>query len=238
MYNTRKLCILLYCLFIVAITSKSQTITGLQGGINISSLAGPKSFEENKFRFGTSFYAFLDFPLGNFSILSLESGAAISQQGMSHIKYIDNIGYRTKLTVKNKLNYIFMPVYLREDLTDFYTKIGPYVGYLFSAESFIHEEDIQSFKTIRDSSYYNNVFVNNLKKYDMGLSFGCGYVHFFQPGPRRHRGRGRSRLTPVITIDLRYNIGLLKIGYDQGLPNSNLRNQTFTIGVTITSVRN
>jgi hypothetical protein len=238
MYNTLRLCFLTICITIFTVIIKSQTILGLQGGLNISNLAGHKNYDENKLRIGVSAYVYGDFSLGNFSILSIESGLAISQQGMTNIKYIDNIGSKTTLTVKNKLDYIFVPVYLRENLTNFYTKIGPYFGYLVNAQSKLHEEKIQSFKTIHDSTYYDTKFVQNISKYDLGLSFGIGYVYYFQPGPGMHRGRGRSKLTPVILIDFRYNIGLLKIGTSKDLPNMNLRNQVFTLGITLSSVRN
>jgi hypothetical protein len=201
---------------------------------------GPKNYEENKIRFGASAYAYIDASLGNYSILSIETGLCISQQGMTHITYINNVGSRTTLTVKNKLDYIYIPVYLKENMTNFYTKLGPYGAYLINASSQWHEEKIQSFKTIDDTSFYSNDFVNNLKNFDMGLSFGVGYIYYFSQANSRYRPRrrGRSKQTPVLTIDFRYNIGLLKVGKYDDVPDMGIRNQTFTLGLSITSVRN
>jgi hypothetical protein len=240
MYKTLKNCFLIFCAFYFTVNIKSQSVFGLQGGINITSLAGPKSYTENKLRFGTSVYAFFDIPLGNFSIVSLETGLAVSQQGMTHIKYINNIGSRTTLTVKNKLDYILVPIYLKENLTNFYTKLGPYGAYLINASSQWHKEEIQSFKTISDSLTYDNNFVNNLKPFDLGVSFGIGYIYYFSQANSKYkpRRRGRSKQTPVLNIDFRYNLGLFKIGKSDDIPDMGLRNQTFTLALTITSVRN
>jgi hypothetical protein len=239
MYTIPKLCFLIICAVIISLHAKSQTIVGLQGGINVSALAGPKDYDENKLRIGISTYAYADFSLGRFSILSLETGIGISQQGMKHIKVVENVASKTTTTTQNKLDYIFIPVYLRENLTDFYTKIGPYAAYNINAKSKWKSVETRSFAQISDPKEdFDLIYQDNVRPYDLGLSFGIGYVHFFQPGVRRHIGRGRKKLKPVVQIDFRYNMGFLKIGVDPDVPNMNLRNQTFTLGVTITSVRN
>jgi hypothetical protein len=211
---------------------------GFQGGINLSSLGGHKIYDENKFRIGISAYAFTDISLGRNSLLSIETGLAISQQGMNHVRYFDSLLYKNKLTVHNRLDYIYVPIYLKENLSNFYTKLGPYVGYLINAKSKQNLVRTRSYQTIKDTIYYDEVFVGNVKPLDFGISIGAGYIHFFEPGPRRYRGRGRNKLTPVLQVDFRYNFGFLIIDASGDNTEMRMRNQCFTIGLTLTSVRN
>jgi len=237
MYNNPKTCFLIICAIVSTIYTKSQPVVGLQVGLNASSLAGPKDYDENKLRIGLSAYAYTDIALGKFSILSIETGLAVSQQGMKHIKTVDNLTSQTTTTTWNKLDYIFVPIYLRENLTNFYTKIGPYAAYNISAKSKRRKEEIRSFQLVGEPKEdYDVKYQENVRPYDLGLSFGIGYINFFQPKVRHYRGR--RKLTPVVQIDFRYNMGFLKVGIDNTYPNMDIRNQTFTLGVSITSVRN
>jgi len=97
-------------------------------------------------------------------------------------------------------------------------------------------QETQSYRVINEDSGSNTDFEQNVRPYDVGLSFGMGFVNFFKPGPGRYRGR--KKLVPVIQVDFRYNIGLMKIGLDNSVPNMEVRNHTFTLGVSITSIRN
>jgi len=236
MYNSSKFCLLTICAIIFSLNVKSQTIVGFQGGINVSALNGAKDYDENKLRIATSGYGYLDFSLGRYSILSIETGLALSQQGMKHIKIVDNTASRTTTTTINKLDYLIVPVYLRENMTNFYTKIGPYAAYNINAKSTWKSQETQSYRVIKEDSGSNTDFEQNVRPYDVGLSFGMGFVNFFKPGPGRYRGR--KKLVPVIQVDFRYNIGLMKIGLDNSVPNMEVRNHTFTLGVSITSIRN
>jgi hypothetical protein len=238
MFYKPRLYFFLLCTLFCAINVKSQPIIGFQGGINLSSLLGHKYYDENKIKVGVSAYLFTDISLGRNSIMSVETGLAISQQGMNHIKLYDSLTYSNELSVKNRLNYIYVPIYLKENMTNFYTKIGPYAGYLISAKSKINLKKTRSFKNIGDTTYYDGSFQQNVNPYDIGISIGAGYIHFFEPGIRRHRGRGRSKLSPILQVDFRYNVGLIKIGASADIPELKLMNQCLTIGLTLTSVRN
>jgi len=237
MYKNPKTCFLIICAIVFSIHTKSQPIVGLQVGLNATSLAGSKDYDENKLRIGLSAYAYTDIALGKFSILSIETGLAVSQQGMKHIKTVDNVSSETTTTTWNKLDYIFVPIYLRENLSNFYTKIGPFGAYNISAKSKWRKEETRSFQLIGEPKEgYDINYQENVQPYDLGLSFGFGYIGFFQPKARHYRGR--RKLTPVVQIDFRYNMGFLKVGVDKTYPNMDVRNQTFTLGVSVTSVRN
>jgi hypothetical protein len=236
MYNKITRCLLITCAIIFSLQSKSQIITGLQAGINLASLSGPKDYDENKLKIGISAYAYLDFPLGKFNSLSLETGMAISQQGMKHTKAVDNVASVTTTTTVNSLDYVIMPIYIKENFEDLYAKIGPYGAYCISAKSKWKSIETQSFQSISDPKTGHNAdYENNVRPYDFGLSFGFGFINYFKPRPGKFKfGR---KLSPVVLIDFRYNIALVKIGLNDNVPNMQVRNQTFTLGITITSVR-
>jgi hypothetical protein len=211
---------------------------GFQGGINVAAFSGHKNYDENKPRFGLSAYVFSDIPLGHNSIVSVETGLAISQQGMNHTRITNDIASRNTLTVHNRLDYVYIPIYLKENFTNFYTKLGPYGAYLVNVKSRWKNVEEQSYKVISEDSGIDEDFAQNARPFDIGLSLGCGYIHFFEPGPRRYKGRGRKKLTPVIQIDFRYNIGFTSLDLSGNNPDMNFRSRTFTIGLSITSVRN
>jgi hypothetical protein len=211
---------------------------GFQAGINVSGYSGHKNYDETKPRFGVSAYGFADIPLGRNSIVSVETGLAISQQGMNHTRITDNIASTSTLTVKNRLDYIYIPVYLKENFTNFYTKLGPYAGYLLNVQSKWKNIEDQSFQLIKETEGTDKEFEQNASLYDLGLSFGFGFVHFFEPGPSRYKKRGRKKTSPVMQIDFRYNIGFISLDATGNNPDMNFRNRTFTIGISYTSVRN
>jgi hypothetical protein len=238
MYHKSSQIILFISLILVSIQLKSQVVTGFQAGINMAALGGHKEYYENKFRFGLSAYAFADVGLGRNSIVSIETGLAISQQGMNHIEIIDDLSFRNTKTINNQLDYIYIPLYIKENFNNFYTKIGPYGAYLIHAKSKWRNEQSQAFTVINVTEGFDEQFVGKLNPFDVGLSLGCGYIHFFQPGRKRYRNLGRKRSSPVLTIDARYNIGFLTIDATGDNPDMKLRNRIFTLGLTLTSVRN
>jgi len=79
-------------------------------------------------------------------------------------------------------------------------------------------------------------FADKVNKYDLGLSFGFGFVHYFDPHTYRKR-RGKKQ-TPVVQVDFKYNLGLMAIDPTKNIPDMNLRNHVFTIGLSITAVKN
>lgn len=211
---------------------------GFQLGLNTSALSGYKDYDENKLRFGISAYGFTDIPLGKNSIVSLETGLALSPQGMRHEKTVDGTAATDIIKVKNKLNYVVLPIYLKENFNNFYTKIGPYGAYLINVSSKQTIQHMQGTQLISEEENTDESFENNTNPYDLGVSFGFGFIHFFEPGPGYYKRRGRKKTTPVLQVDFRYNLGLTSIDASGVDPGMNLRNHTFTIGLSITSIRN
>lgn len=216
----------------------SQPIMGVQAGVNISSLGGHKEYAENQPRLALSAYVFTDIPLGNNTIVSIETGLGFSQQGMNHTRIIEELASQTTTKISNKLDYLILPIYLKENLTNFYTKIGPYAAYLVNVQSTYKSTVINTNQTLPEVSGTNEEFVKNANLYDLGLSFGFGYIHFFDTGRRRPRRKHGKRVVPVLQVDLRYNLGLKTIDSKGDTPDMNYKNRTFTIGLTITSVQN
>lgn len=216
---------------------KSQPLLGLQAGVNISSLAGHKNYAENKPRIGLSAYVFTDIPLGYNTIASIETGLGISQQGMNHTRIIEELASQTTTKVQNKLDYLILPIYLKENFTNFYTKLGPYGAYLVNVQSENTSVTINANQTMPEEKSTNEEFVKNANLYDYGISFGFGFVHFFDSGRNIRRRRGK-RVTPVLQVDFKYNISLLSIDSKGDTPDMGYKNRCFTIGLTITSVQN
>lgn len=238
MHYKIKLLLFFACTLLFMVQIKSQPIMGFQLGFNASSLSGHKEYDENKLRYGLSAYAFTDIPLGRNSIVSLETGLSISQQGMRHQTTTDAIASTNILTVKNKLNYVVLPIYLKENFNNFYTKIGPYGAYLINVSSTWKNQEMQGTQLIEETEGTDGSFEQNTTPYDLGLSFGFGFIHFFEPGPGYYRRRGRKKTSPVLQVDFRYNMGFVSIDASGVDPSMNWRNRTFTIGLSISSVRN
>gem|GEM_PF-5274113 len=216
---------------------QSQPIIGFQAGINVSGLRGHKTYDENRPRFGLSGYLFTDIPLGRNSIVSVETGLCYSPQGSNHKTTTVDLASTNELEIHNKLNYIVLPVYLKENFSDFYTKIGPYAAFLVSSSSkWENSESVPGKETIVTSGTYED-FELNTSKYDLGLSFGFGFVHYFDPTIYRNK-RHRNKRTPVMQVDFRYNMGFTTIDATGTIPEMALKNHVFTIGISFTSVNN
>ncbi len=223
-------------LFSFIISAQTHPVMGFQGGINASALSGSTSYDENKLRIGIHAYVFTDIPLGHNSIVSIETGLCYSQQGANHVKTTTTIGYKTETKYRDKLNYLVLPIYLKENYSNFYTKIGPYAAYLLSAEQKMKIQETKANVLLPDSTAYNENYAQNVSKYDMGLSFGFGFIHFFDPV--RGRRRNRKKGTPIMQVDFKYNMGLIKLDPTGKIPDMSLRNNTFSIGLSFTSVKN
>ncbi len=237
MNSLYRLAFFIFCLFSFFVNTHSQPVMGFQAGINASALSGSTGYDENKLRLGLNAYVFGDIPLGHNSIVSIETGLGFSQQGANHVKTLTQIGLSTKLTVHDKLNYIVLPIYLKENYSNFYTKIGPYAAYLISAQEKWKKEETSANVFVKDTTGYNEDFANKVSKYDLGLSFGFGFIHFFDPVRGRNR-RHRNRNTPIMLVDFKYNMGFIKLDPSGTIPGMSLRNNTFTIGISFTSINN
>ncbi len=130
---------------------------------------------------------------------------------MNHTRIIQDLASQTTTKIKNKLDYLIFPIYLKENLTNFYTKIGPFAAYLVNVQSTYKSTIINANQTLPEVSGSNEEFVKNANLYDLGISFGFGYIHFFENGRRRPRRRHGKRVVPVLQVDFRYNLGLKSI---------------------------
>jgi hypothetical protein len=216
----------------------SQPIMGIQAGINLAGFRGEKNNDENKPRIGMNAYVFTDIPLGHNSIVSIETGIALSQQGNSYVKSYDSISYTNTKTTHNKLNYIIFPIYLKENYSNFYTKIGPYAAMLTSAKSEYSIVETKSTIQFKPTISGNNKkFEDNVNKFDFGLSFGFGFIHYFDPSIIKNHHR-RSKHSPIMQVDFKYNMGFKTIDASNSIPDMALKNHVFSIGIIYTSVNN
>jgi hypothetical protein len=154
-----------------------------------------------------------------------------------HVKTSSAIASTNVLKVHDKLSYLILPVYLKENYSGFYTKLGPYAAYRLSALSTWTNTESKANVFVAETNGTNDDFEKNASQYDFGLSFGFGFIHFFDPNTFRNR-RHRNRRTPVMQVDFKYNLGLTKLDQSGNIPNMDVRNHTFTVGLSITSVNN
>ncbi len=229
--------ILLVFIFFINFKLDAQPSVGFQAGINIASLNGHKDYDENKPRFGLTANLSVDVPLDRNGFISLESGIGISQQGMRHTRIVEGLATRTTTEVKNKLDYLVIPLYLKENFQNVYTKFGVYGGYLLNVKSDYTEVTETAGSAGTGISGTNEDFIANANTYDYGLSFGFGFINYLNQGRRIKRRRGK-RVIPVIIVDFKYNIGLTSIDAAGNTPDMNFKNRVFTIGITISSVPN
>jgi len=215
----------------------AQFTAGFQAGVNISSLHGHKDYTENKLRLGLTANLLVDIPLDRVGFISLETGLGISQQGMKHTRITDSIASRTTLNVKNKLDYLVIPIYLKENFGNVYTKFGVYGAYLINVKSDWTSTKVQAGKTLPSQSGTNEDFITNANVYDYGISFGLGFITYLNQGRRIRRRRGK-RVVPTLQVDFKYNFGLAKIDAVGNTPDMDFKNRVFMIGLTISSVPN
>lgn len=234
-----KLILLLLILCGIYNIVSSQPTFGFQLGTNLSSLRGQDNYDENTIRFSATAYVFAEVPLTSDGFISLETGVSYSPQGMKHMyEYPDPDGiHNHTLHITNKIDYFVMPIYLKENFTNIYTKIGPYGAYLFNATSEIKDEKTKSFQIVETDNTTNEEFSENANMFDYGVSFGVGYIYYFDQLRRRRRRYGK-RVVPIMQIDLKYNIGLRSIDSKGDTPNMDFKNRVFMIGITISSVYN
>ncbi|MFN8258339.1 MAG: porin family protein [Bacteroidales bacterium] len=233
----KKRVLILVGLLSLTVYTFSQPLVGFQAGINMSGLRGHKTYDDKNPRFGLNGYLFVDIPFSKNSIVSLETGLSYSPQGNIHTTSTKDLAATDELKVHQKLNYIIVPLYLKENYSGFYTKIGPYAGYLIGAESTWKNTKTEPGKDpVVTSGTYEN-YKEEISKYDIGISVGFGFIHYFDPTIYRNK-RHRNRRTPVMQVDFKYNIGLTTIDATGNNSELSLKNQVFTIGISITSVNN
>lgn len=186
---------------------------GIKAGFNLASMniSGVDELSDSKMHTGFHFGGIVDFPINDF--LSLETGLLFSTKGFNMEIEEDGL----TLTTKINLNYLEIPVLLKgkkEIGTDTYLfgNVGPYFAFglsgkvkstfSFQGESETEEEKVE----------WGNDDESDLKRFDMGLSFGAG---------------------------VQYNSILLGLSYDLGLSNilayqedgAGMKNRVFKISV-------
>ncbi len=230
--NIRKIIIatLVFTLVIFADHSYSQINTGFHAGFNIASLNGSKIYDDNTYRLGLNVYGFINIPFNY--IVSLETGIEYSNKGMHHKSVLADTGATNTLSVRNHLDYITIPIYIKENLTNFYTKIGPYGSYLINARSLWKNIEERAGILKETNGEYKD-FLQEIRPYDVGISIGCGFIHFLNK-----RRRGRRRSSPVMQIDIKYDIGFLNLDQTGRNEALKLKNRVLSVGITLTSVPN
>jgi len=209
-----------------------QPLVGGHLGINISDLSGDKGNSETQFRVGVSPSLIVDFPLNY--MLSIETGISYSMQGMQRttITKEDLVVLTTK--TKYNIDYVLVPVYIKENFTNFYAKIGPYGAYPINAMEKWEKSENKS-GVVTETKGTNLDFQKSITQYDIGISIGFGYIHYFQH-KRRRRSYHRRRTTRVMQVDLKYNIGLVSLDASGNNSDLDLKNRVFSIGVSINSI--
>ena len=232
MNKMNKTYLLIILILYLSVKLTAQPLIGAQFGINISSLSGDKGNDETRMRVGVSPYISLDFPVNY--LVTIETGIAYSMQGMKRTSILreDNLVTTTESNIK--VDYLLVPVYLKENFTNFYAKIGPYGAYLANATEKWEKSETTS-GIITDTKGSTIDFQKSLNPYDVGLSIGFGYIHYLQ-NKRRRKGMGRRRVTRVMQVDLKYNYGFVPLGDTETNPDFNYKNRVFTIGLSINSI--
>ena len=228
-----KIIIFVFILSLFASTSYSQMVTGFHAGLNVASLNGSKDYDDNTYRVGINTYLFVEIPFNY--IVSLETGIEYGNKGMNHQSVLADTGATNTLSVKNYLNYITLPIYLKENFTNFYTKIGPYGSYLVAAKSsWKNTEEKAGILTETKGEYAD--FSKSLRPYDVGISVGFGYIHFFNKNRRGRRNKRGRRKSPVMQIDVKYDLGFLNLDPTGRNDALKLKNRVLTVGISFTSV--
>ncbi|MEN8121974.1 MAG: porin family protein [Bacteroidota bacterium] len=228
MNTTNKIFLLIIFAISISNTLIGQPLIGGHLGLNFSSLSGDKDNDETNLRIGVSPGLIVDFPLNH--MLTIETGVSFSMQGMQRTRIIkeDLSVFNTK--TKYNLDYLVVPVYLKENFTNFYAKIGPYGAYLANAQEKWETTENTS-GVITEKNGTNLEFQESLTPYDIGISIGFGYIHYFQ-NRRRRRSFRKRRTTRVMQVDLKYNLGLVSLNN----PELDMKNRVFSIGLSINQI--
>lgn len=211
----------------------AQPLVGFQMGLNLANLVGDEQNADTKARLGLAPYLSFDFPINN--ILIIETGISYSMQGMNRTKIEKTPESVFTTDTKYQLDYVVVPVYVMENFEDFYAKLGPYGAYaLNTVEKWKMIENTAGI--ITNTSGTNSEFPNQIKLYDLGLSMGFGYIHYFDNRRHRRTRYRRRRTTTVLQVDLKYNFGLITLDKTGTNSDLNFKNRVFTIGITINSI--
>jgi len=159
---------------LIGIQSKAQSF-GIKGGLNLANLhvSGADEIPGTKNHPGFHIGGIFNLPFND--ILSLETGIFYTTKGMN-TEYEDlTISFMSK----TNLSYLEVPVSLRADLeigTDsyLYGSVGPYFGIGLNGNvesTFSYQGESE---TMEEEVIWGNDVDSDLKRFDMGLTFGTG----------------------------------------------------------------
>lgn len=177
----------LLCLLVSPALMAQESVTGIKGGLNLSSLTTDGNDDKN---------LKLGFHAGVYNKIAISESFAIQPELLYSVKGMkldyDNSAFADGET-KFNLNYIDLPVKLVFNLSeDFEFQVGPYVSYLVSANLDTDAEVLDYFQI--DSE--DDIDRKNFNTLDYGLSAGLGFD--FQS----------------ILVGFNYNIGLNQVAKD------------------------
>ena len=232
MSTTNKIFLFLILTFFLSNTLNSQPLVGGHLDINIANLSGDKGTDETMLRLGVSPYLSLDFQLNY--MISIETGISYSMQGMQRTRITRGDILVTTTKTNYNIDYFLVPIYLKENFTNFYAKIGPYGAYMANATERWEISENKS-GVITNTKGSNLDFQKSINQYDLGLSIGFGYIHYFQ-NKRRRRSYRRRRITRVMQVNLKYNFGFIPLDPTGNNPDMHLKNKVFSIGLSFNSI--
>lgn len=231
MFTAHKKSALILLLLLIPGIVFGQALIGGHIGLSLSSLSGDKDNDENSLRVGINPYISLDFPINY--IISVETGISYAMQGMTRKRVTQDGLSVITTTTDYKLDYIQVPVYLKENFTNFYGKIGAYGAYAVNAvENW--EKSESKYGVITNTKDINVDFPKSINMYDIGISIGFGYIHYFTQ--KRRRSNSRRRVSKVLQVNLRYDLGFVPLDLTGTNSDLDIRNRMFSIGLSLNTI--
>lgn len=205
----------LFLVFLIDVQAQFSQI--LRAGVNLSKLSGSYQYEDGTSRIGLNIGGMLEYQFST-PDNSLEFGVIYSQQGMKYSNTDATFGTRTVKEVVNNVDYLVVPIFLKQSWGDFYVKGGVFGGYLMNSKS-SWTNTVNTGTGSTQTSGTNSDFQSNLNKTDAGAIFGLGYVFPINDDLS-------------LLFDVTYNWGLLAIGTDTNKhPELNMKNRTFQFSI-------
>ena len=183
----------------VAVAANAQSTSfGVKAGTSLTSFTGKGSEgAENKFGFNGGLIA--NFGLSD--IVSIQPELLYSMKGAKGTETISG----TKVTYKENLNYIDVPVLAHINAGGLFFELGPQVGFLVAANESVEANGQSQSQDVK----------SQVKTVDFGYAAGLGYQLANGPG-----------------IGLRYNGGLVDISKGNNNIDYAIHNSAFQLYVT------
>ncbi len=230
-----KLIVLNIALIFLIDNSLAQVTVGFQAGANLASLNGHKNYNENSPRLGGAAFMLIDIPVMRSGFISIETGIGVSQMGMRHKTFREDLALARTVKIKNILDYAVMPLYVKENFSSIYTKFGIYGAYLLNAQSKLKIQETKLGVVQDPYEDIDNDFEKNANPYDYGVSFGIGFIKNLKS--KSFKRRGGRRVLPTMKVDIKYDVGIAQISTEKK-PEMRLTNRVFMIGITFSTVPN